>query len=1070
MAIKTVYSNLDEEFLFEEFATATTRQEALTKLRGIFEKVIRTKLCLFNIPFIRLVLLCSEKYTITQEQLRILIFINNSDNVFESVDEPTYDYILFQSRQLLEKWLNNHGIIPQSFYKVNSFDSPAELPQVLARENYLKVYVISAHPPDDKKKYARIFCKTTQGENITILLFKPWEQFCINKSFSHGGVLGFYNLKYGEKDYVFICDKNTLMIISPDLILDVTDIKSSIQNINDYIITRLCYTKSTSSKQVVGNIVNKILDDLLLGTEEYSDSMLTKEINGSKFQLALANATVQDVYQDVKYHIENIIKHGLIDIVKSSKLFSIEPTFISTEFGVTGRIDVLCHSQNKTDGDISKIIELKTGKPKDFGAWKTDETQTALYSLMVQNKKSDTTNNVTVFYSKDSVNPYREIPLVYPYSYQESVRIRNEMISFDRKLAGLNFDSFNELLNTICNTKSSVLLERSIEKLKNLKQILDKSSIKYLVINYVTEFISFCERERYFQKMDFASIWTKADFQKTEEFKILGPLKFEKSDFNKSLVELSLNNNESRFREGDICLIYDKNEKISNQQVFKGTIKTISKTGITVALRNADSIKFLTEDKQWMLENDYMDVTMRKHIWALMDFAASDERKQKLILGLEPSSFTEKPLNIKNDKLTSQQKRAICNAINANDYYLIQGPPGTGKTTLLAYLIKELLLDENEILLVTAFTNRAVDEMIYKFITETGMTDSIIRLGSEYSTEFAEYTIPNIIRDISDTEVMSCIKKRRVFFATLSTASYNEILQTIVFTTSIIDEASQIIEPEALSVILRTKKFILVGDEKQLPPVVSQINSDLFIEQMNTDIKCLNDIGINKLDNSLFERLVTIAKCNSWQTFTLLDTQFRMNKTLFQFSNTSFYFSELHSGEKNSSITTDFNEDKKFINNKPLEFFDIVASGEKKKNKKEADTLVRLLEEYYLLNKKHELGYSFGVIAPFRAQVSYIHQELLARDIHDVKVDTVERFQGGEKDIIFITFTAYHYSQILQIQSLQSFGTTLVDRKLNVALTRAKRKLVMFGNADLLAKNSIFNKLISFCKKEKCFN
>jgi DNA replication ATP-dependent helicase Dna2 len=554
-------------------------------------------------------------------------------------------------------------------------------------------------------------------------------------------------------------------------------------------------------------------------------------------------------------------------------------------------------------------------------------------------------------------------------------------------------------------------------------------------------------------------------------------LKFKKGDPKESLIEFSISTNESKMRQGDICLIYDKSEPISNQQVFKGTIKTIDKNSVEVVFKNPDSIKFLSNDKQWFLEADYMDLNIRKNIYALIDFAASDKRTQKLILGLEQPSFTKGKLSkkissINNKKLTQKQKEAIRNAINADDYYLIQGPPGTGKTTLLAYLIKALIADGSERLLVTAFTNRAVDEIIKKFINETNMTDSIVRLGNNnITTEYPEYMIKNLIKDVPDSEVLTYLKKKKVFFGTINTAAYNDIFQCIKFTTSIVDEASQIVEPEALSVILNTKKFILVGDEKQLPSVVPLISSDSSIEQITTDIKDLNEIGITRLDSSLFERLVTTAKNNNWNSCTLLDTQFRMNDNLFQFSNINFYSSELHSGKNNRNIQTEFDDGKNFINNNPIEFFDITASGcEKNKNKNEADTLVRLLEEYYKQNTRKKLGYTLGVIAPFRAQVSYILQELHARNIEDVKVDTVERFQGGEKDIIFISFTVYSDSQISQIQSLQSFGSTVVDRKLNVAVTRAKRKLVMFGNADLLGKDSIFNKLLSYCKEQKSFH
>lgn len=1063
MSIRTVHSELDEDFLFEEFALAGSFPEALIKLKGIFEKILRAKLTLFNIPFIRLVLLSSEKYNLTPEQTKILMFINNVDNVVSLVDEPVYYYILFHSKQLLEKWLKNAELIPAVFSMVDSFTGEVELPAINIRENYVKMYVISSHAADNEKKYARVFCKTEAGTNATIILFNPWDLFCKNNSLSHGQVIGFYNLKHGEKEGVFVSDRNTLLVIAPDIILDVTDIKNSIRNINDYIISRICYSKSTNRNQVIGNIVNKLLDDLLLNDIDPDEDFIKGVIQGYKFNLALAGVKAADVYDDVKYHIDSIVKSGLIDRIKSSGMFSVEPTFISTEFGVSGRIDVFCHDENE-------IIELKTGKPKDFGAWINDETQTALYSLMVQNKKERPNDKVIVFYSKQEKNPFRYLNLAYPYSYIDSVLRRNEMISFDRKLAVLKPEGLRRILAGIEEYKGGALQEPFIKKLTFIAHNIEVNSQRNILESYISEFIAFCERERYSQKMEYASLWTKSEFQKREEFKILGPLKFKSSEDKKSLAFFSVINNESKFREGDICLIYDNQKDISKQQIFKGTIKSIEKNLIVVALKNNGSLKFLKEDKEWFLESDYMDVGMRKNIWALMDFAAVDERKQQLILGMEKPVFGDKISAVSSDKLTPKQQEAIISALNAEDYFLIQGPPGTGKTTLLAYLIKELIAGGEEVVLVTAFTNRAVDEIINKFISETGITDCIVRLGNEYSTDFPEYSISNLIRDIPDEDVMEVIRSKKVFFSTIATASYNEIFQSVDFTTTVVDESSQIIEPEALSVILKTKRFILIGDEKQLPAVVSQMNGEQNIVKIATDLKTLNEIGITKLDNSLFERLVNIGKKNNWNSFKLLDTQFRMNSELLEFSNTNFYDASLMSGDNNDNLRLEFPEEMITLNSSPIEFFDIKAMGEKKKNKKEADTLIRLLEKYYEKNKAGNFGYSFGVIAPFRAQVSYIHQELLSKGIDDVKVDTVERFQGGERDIIFISFTVYHHAQISQIQSVQEYADVVIDRKLNVALTRAKRKLVMFGNAYLLSKNPLFNKLIRFCKDKNHFH
>lgn len=1060
MSVKIIPLEFDEDFIFENFSTASTINESLLYLKIAIEKLLKKKLSLYTLPYIRLVIIYSKKYGLSSEQEKILIFLSDIDKYYHKIEETLYYYILFHLRSFLEELVTNKNLLPDSFYKVTSISNSVSFPEVEKREQYLKVYLISVLKPNNEKKYYRLFCRTSYGLGITIILFSLWEN--IVELLYHGQILGFYYLKPGEKEYIYICDSNSLLILSPDIILDVSDIKNCVNNFNDYKIARLCYTKSSSAKQIVGNIVNKMLDELLIDNVIPDDNYIKELISSFKFNLALAKVLPFSIIEEVKNHLRVILKSGLIEKIKSSGKFSVEPTYISTDFGITGRIDVLCH-------DTNEIIELKTGKPKDYGVWENDKSQTVLYSLMVQNKRENPNDKITVFYSRDEIQPFRNIDIVYPKEFYNSINRRNEIIGFDRKFVNLNPELLYQILDDITKCTSYIYSD-SIQKIKSTLENLKNIEYKELIENYISVFVSFCERERYFQKMEFSSLWNKSEHQKRDEFKIIGPMKYLSSDEATSTIEFLVDNNESKFREGDICIIYDKNEHISSQQIFKGTIKSISRNKVVIALKNKGSIQFLKEQKLWFLEADYLDVNMRKNIWAVFDFALLEKRKQKLILGIEKPNYLNRYSPKLSDKLTDRQREAIYKSLNAEDYHLIQGPPGTGKTTLLAYLLKELINIEGERVLVTAFTNRAVDEIINKFIFETDLKDYIVRLGNDISTEYPEFSLSNLIKDVPDEKIPDFISNKKIFFSTIATASYNEIFQMLDFTTTIVDESSQVIEPETLSVIIKSKKFILIGDERQLPAVVLQTNNEGDIKEIVTDVKVLNEIGINRLDSSLFERLVCIGKKNNWNSYTLLDTQFRMNEKILEFSNKNFYENLLISGSNAIDIKLEIENDFISINSNPVEFFDIHGFGERKKNKLEADALISVLLKYYNYNKEKNLGLSFGVIAPFRAQVSYIYHELLINGIEDIKVDTVERFQGGEKDIIFISFSIYHHSQISQIQSLQEYNNLLIDRKLNVALTRAKRKLVMFGNANLLSTNPIFNKLISFCKEKRVYH
>jgi DNA replication ATP-dependent helicase Dna2 len=1059
MPIKLDQDLIPEEIVFDLLEDIKTREEFLVKLKMVFETLLRQKLLNPNSGYLRLIDSAIEKYNFNFDQIRVLSFLSGWESALARnnniiLSEIVYHYILKHSNEILRRVLENPGIIPEKVFQVNEVIKEVHLPDVFLREKYLKTLLVKNQGFDEQKKHGKIICRMENGEISTILLYPPWDQFAKTNGFAHGQIVGFYNIRKIDEKNIFISDKNTLMIFSPDYTIDVTDIKSCINDLNDYLINRLCYTKKPSAKQIIGNAVNYIFDEMLAGDYELTSENIRRSLNSVKLNLVIVNSSIDEIFDEVCFHLKNITKSGLLERIKKNKSYFAEPSYLSPEFGLNGRIDVLCEDENE-------IIELKTGKPKDFGAWPNDLSQTALYSLMLLKKPEQNKGKVTVFYSK-SDKPYRNIETQYPFTYIESVKRRNEMINIDRKLASFTPNIMNEFRSKLIDQGNSPLHEAYRNKLIELFTCPEKDPYIDLIRNYVCEFISFSERERSFEKLDFASLWSKSEYQKRDEFRIISPLKYIKTEDN--LVVFSTNNNESKFREGDICIIYNKNLDISEQQLLRGSIYSVSRFEVKVNLRSKIIPALFSEDKEWNLEGDYMDISSRKDIWACTDFLDADIHKQKIILGLDEPQFNALPELALDEKINNipKQKEAVQKAIAAKDYFLIQGPPGTGKTTLLAHMIREIIKDDKEKLLVAAFTNKAVDEIIRKIENETDIKDLILRLGNEYATDFPQYSMQRLVNGIEEKNIPEFINSKRVFLSTIASASYNEIFHLLGFTTAIIDEASQITEPETLSVILKTKKFILIGDEKQLPAVISQNNNEKNISSVSTTNPLLRNIGIERLDSSLFERLVKINEEKKWNGKILLDKQYRMHNDILEFPNISFYNSSLSSDELAGKRDLGIQSSGK-INSIPVEFFDVKGHGEKKRNPREAELVVKLITKYREALPE-EGDDNIGVITPFRAQASLITQELMIKNISGIKVDTIERFQGSEKDIIFISFAVYHQSQIPQIQSRTKINNELIDRKLNVAITRAKKKLIMIGNADLLSRDSIFKKLVDFCK------
>jgi DNA replication ATP-dependent helicase Dna2 len=232
---------------------------------------------------------------------------------------------------------------------------------------------------------------------------------------------------------------------------------------------------------------------------------------------------------------------------------------------------------------------------------------------------------------------------------------------------------------------------------------------------------------------------------------------------------------------------------------------------------------------------------------------------------------------------------------------------------------------------------------------------------------------------------------------------------------SIVDEAGQLTEPLTLGLTLRSRRFVLIGDDRQLPPVVRT----------------------RELAHSMFERLKREAERERTDNLTLLDTQYRMHPDIMTVSNQLFYDGRLRTG-----VT---HEDRLPPDGRAVEFVAVTGGSgpdnDSRRNTAEAEAVAQLVRRY------SGMSFTIGVISPFRAQVALIRG--LLQDVN-VTVDTVERFQGGERDIMVLSL-------------VRAAGSDFVfdERRFNVAITRARRKLILVSHPNLF-RNSRYEWLSTF--------
>ncbi|WP_195570262.1 AAA domain-containing protein [Bacteroides nordii] len=439
--------------------------------------------------------------------------------------------------------------------------------------------------------------------------------------------------------------------------------------------------------------------------------------------------------------------------------------------------------------------------------------------------------------------------------------------------------------------------------------------------------------------------------------------------------------------------------------------------------------------------------------------------------------------------LNSTQEEAVNKVLCTKDVAIVHGPPGTGKTTTLVEAIYETLHRENQVL-VCAQSNTAVDWISEKLVdrgvpvlrignptrvndkmlsftyerrfeshpayTELwGIRKSIremngrIRKGSHIERENMRNRISHLRDRATELEILineALFSSTRVVASTL-VSSNHRILNGRRFSTLFIDEAAQALEAACWIAIRKADRVIFAGDHCQLPPT----------------IKCI-EAARGGLDHTLMEKVVA----NKPISVSLLKVQYRMNESIMRFPSEWFYNNQLESApEIRQRGILDFDTPMIWIDTSEMECHEeFVGESFGRINKPEANLLLQELESYIQKigeNRVLDEQIDFGLISPYKAQVQYLRNKIKSNSFFRrfrplITVNTVDGFQGQERDVIFISLVRANESG--QIGFLNDL------RRMNVAITRARMKLVILGNATTLTKHTFYHKLMEYIQKQ----
>jgi len=436
--------------------------------------------------------------------------------------------------------------------------------------------------------------------------------------------------------------------------------------------------------------------------------------------------------------------------------------------------------------------------------------------------------------------------------------------------------------------------------------------------------------------------------------------------------------------------------------------------------------------------------------------------------------------------LNESQERAVNEVLRAKDVAVVHGPPGTGKTTTLVEAIYETLRRENQVL-VCAQSNMAVDWISEKLV-DRGI--NLLRIGNPtkvndkmlsftYERRFESHpdydqlwAIRKAIRqlhanrkrgDRSFHQKLERLKEReieldlriraqvfgeaRVIACTL-VGSANRLLDGMKFGTLFIDEAAQALEAACWIPIRRASRVVLAGDHCQLPPTIKSIAA----------MK-------GGLDKTLMQRIVESKP----EAVTLLKMQYRMNEAIMRFSSDWFYHGEVVAAPEvkfRGILDLDIPMEWRNLTDESTENNEeFVGESFGRVNKPEArETLLALAEYFVKIGKQRIMDerIDVGIISPYRAQVQYIRHLIKKTDFFKpfrkiISVNTVDGFQGQERDIILVSLVRSNADG--QIGFLRDL------RRMNVAMTRARMKLILLGDTTTLTRHPFYKKLYEYCKE-----
>lgn len=802
---------------------------------------------------------------------------------------------------------------------------------------------------------------------------------------------------------------------------------------------------------------------------------------------------------------------------KATKILDIEENIMSPIFGIRGLIDVVIEARLRDGKKFVVPLEIKTGQQ-----YTSNSAQVSLYTLLVKQRYGVESMNTSLVYTKlhkcclDAVTQndlkvlvnirnilsqylayaVTDLPPILGYKAcercfsLEPCMVLNKMVEGgDSEKSGIDPDKYDEIAGSLNDprykefyTHWDKLITKEEGLLNFTKTDLWRNSAETRESNGGN-----CVGSLRVVKCDFSKEDNKFVYLFERDPTVYAPLTASQLSKNDRII---LSDGESMFgltwgyvkliRPDYIVIMTDRNWSNSavkmadfnevDNQTFRSVLRTTQTLGGSQDERQSQTegagqfqaLSSYITAKMYRIDKDQMfhGMAMARYNLLNLFLPGGASKNRELIVELRPPKFNDLP-NFQYSRdhldLNDDQMHAVDTVSKMDDYALILGMPGTGKTTLISSIISCIVKNDMTVL-ITSYTHSAVDNICEKLIKTAKANDedlSLLRVGStsRVSPIVQPYSMygDNFIHNIKDKDKFETVIANCQIVAT-TCLGINDIVFGMgkSFDYCIIDEASQVALPIVLGPMSFADKFVLVGDHYQLPPLV--IHPEARQEGLDQSLfKMLSE----KHPNSVCE----------------LTHQYRMCSDIMSLSNELIYAGRLKCGSeaianqmlkmpyletlpiRGTCINEIIRPERRvvFVNEDDVRSIHEVSFGDKIENPGEAKLISIVIKSMLLSGVQQE---NIGVMSFYKAQLRHFFRELIAYP--EIEILTADRFQGRDKDVIIISLVR---SEVL--------GELLKEwRRVNVAMTRAKCKLIIFGSKKLLESSEQFEGFMDLIKSK----